>query len=292
MSEPAPIRTFLKEFYHIWLTERPGQFAASLAYYSLFSFVPATYIAITFAGIFVNEAQLTDRLLTQVANTLGPEAAQALQSAIASVAQSAGGSTTLASLIGFVALLFAASLMFFQLQFALNTIWKVPPATRGETADYVRNRLLAFVMVFAAGLLLVLVSIAAVLLSFVGSFFRRDISLPFSGFAAFVVLGTLCLALIYKILPSARIAWRDVWVGSAVTAVLIGIGGSLLGVYLGMSNLDSALGAAGAVAVFLIAFYFVGQIFVFGAVFTRVYASLFGSKIVPRVKDEAAGSRE
>jgi membrane protein len=292
MSERAPVRTFLQEFYHIWLTERPGQFAASLAYYALFSFVPATYIAITIAGIFVNEVQLTERILAQVANTLGPDAALALQGAVANVAENAGGSTALASVIGFIALLFAASLMFFQLQFALNTIWKVPPATRGETADYVRNRLLAFVMVFAAGLLLVLVSIVSVLLSFLSSFFQRDITLPFSGFATFVLLGTLCLALIYKILPSARIAWRDVWVGSAVTALLIGIGGSLLGVYLGLSNFDSALGAAGAVAVFLIAFYFVGQIFVFGAVFTRVYASIFGSKIVPRVDADAEGSQE
>ena len=94
-------------------------------------------------------------------------------------------------------------------------------------------------------------------------------------------------------LPNAEVAWRDVWVGSVVTAVLLSLGGYLLGLYLGVSTFSSALEAAGAVAVFLMAFYFMGQIFVVGAVFTRVYASMYGSGILPHgdegIREESVG---
>ena len=94
-------------------------------------------------------------------------------------------------------------------------------------------------------------------------------------------LATLSLAVIYKFLPNAEIAWRDVWIGSFVTAILIIIAIYLFMLYLSFTKVSSPLQAAGSAAVFLIAFYFLAQIFVFGAVFTRVYAAMFGSKIVP-----------
>ena len=92
----------------------------------------------------------------------------------------------------------------------------------------------------------------------------------------------LALALIYKFLPNVEIAWRDVWVGSAVTAALIIVAIQLFGFLLSANRFETALQAAGSVALFLISFYFLGTIFVFGAVFTRVYATLFGSHIGPR----------
>ena len=107
-------------------------------------------------------------------------------------------------------------------------------------------------------------------------------ALPAISFGSLLALATLVFALIYKVLPNARIAWRDVWPGAVVTALPITLLISLAGMLLSTSRVSSALEAAGAMAVFLLAFYILGQIVVVGAVFTRVYARMFGSQIRPR----------
>jgi membrane protein len=290
MNQPASNQSFLAQFYRIWITERPSQFAAMLAYYALFSFVPVIYIALSVAGIFIDELRAASQLYTRVGEALGPEASQLLQDALNSLAERTAGGTTLTSAIGFVALLFTASLLFFQLQHALNTIWRLPPPQRGETRAYILNRLLAFVIVIGLGLLLVLVSVANVVITGLGSRIGLGGSLPVATVLAVIILLTLVLALMYKVLPNAIVAWRDVLVGSLVAAVLLTLGSYLLGLYMGASRFGSALEAAGAVAVFLMTFYFIGQIVVLGAVITRVYASVRGRPILPRGEPPADGA--
>ena len=281
-NRPASLRSFLAQFYRIWITERPSQFAAMLAYYALFSFVPMIYIALTVAGIFIGELRAASQLYTRVGDDLGPEASQLLKEAVNGLAERTTGGTTLTTVIGFVALLFTASLLFFQLQHALNTIWKVPPPQRGETRSYILNRLLAFVMVIGLGLLLVLASVVNVVMAGLSSWINLGSTLPVGTVLSVIVVLTCMLALMYKVLPNAQVAWRDVLPGSLLAAVLLTLGSYLLGLYFGASQFSSALDLAGGVAVFLMTFYFIGQIIVLGAVFTRVYASVCGSKILPR----------
>lgn len=292
MSRLDTAKAFGKEFYHIWITERPSQFAAALAYYGIFSFVPVIYIAFTVAGIFIDEIAAADQFYAQVSEGLGAEAAQFVEDAVTTISESSAEGTVLASLISFIALLSAASLMFVQLQHTLNTIWRVPPRERGETRAYLAKRLVAFAMVLGVGLFLILVTLANVVVSVLGSFFELGITVSGITFLSHVALATLALALVYKVLPDAEIGWRDVWVGSLVTAILIVLGVSLVGLYLGGGRIGSALEAAGAIAVFLMAFYFLAQFFVFGAVFTRVFASVFGSKIVPKDETDTGTSTE
>ena len=272
---------FARDIYRIWMSERPSQFAASLAYYGIFAFVPIIYVGLTLAGIFIDEITAADQFYARVADTMGNEAAKLLEDALNTLSESSREGTVLTSLISFLALFSAASLMFFQLQHTLNTIWKVPPPKRGETRAYVKKRLLAFVMVLGVGLFL----IAATLVNLAVAAFNSHLGLDIVGASitslSHMALTAGALALIYKLLPDARITWRDVLVGSVVTAFLVTLGVNLLGIYLGASNVTSALDAAGAVTVFLLTFYFVGQIFVFGAVFTRVWAATSGSEIVP-----------
>ena len=97
-------------------------------------------------------------------------------------------------------------------------------------------------------------------------------------------------ALIYKVLPNAKVAWRDVLVGAGVATLLLAVGMSLVKLILSGNRFSSALEAAGAVAVFLMAFYYLGQIFVLGAVVIRVFASMSGSKIVPREDPDPSGN--
>jgi membrane protein len=275
-------KAFARDIYRIWITERPSQFAASLAYYGIFAFGPVIFVGLTVAGIFIDEIAAADRFYEDIADILGTEAAQLLVDALDRLSKISTEGSALASVIGFVALLSAASLMFLQLQQTLNTVWKVPPPKRDETRAYLKKRLMAFVMVLGVGLFVIAATLTNLVVTAFNSFLHLGVAEAGITLASQIGLTTVALVLIYKVLPDAEVAWRDVWIGAVVTAVLISLGVNVLGLYLSVSNVGSAMEAAGAFAVFLLTFYFMGQIFVFGAVFTRVYATRLGSMIVPR----------
>ncbi len=272
------IRTFLTDLAGIWSAERPARLAAALAYYAMFSIAPMLYVAITVVGIFLDERAIVDRLVAQVADNLGPEMVQLIQDMVAGALLNTSGGSPLATLISAGALLYGATGLFSQLQYALNTIWEVPPATYAGTIAAIKNRLLAFVMVLGLALLLILATFASVLVSTFASWFDWAGSAPIATQVAFVGLLTVTFVLIYKVVPDDEIAWRDVWAGAAITALLFAVGRWAIGFYLTHSGVATAFQAAGALAMLLIAIYYLAQIFLFGAVFTRVYASHFGSK--------------
>ena len=301
MSQPEPVPqsrsaenrlvTFAKEIYGIWVSERPTQFAAALAYYAIFSFVPLIYIAFTVTELVVARLSVEEQFYAQIASLLGAEVAQALQEAVTSLAQRTGGDTTFTAVIGFVALAFTASLAFFQLQHTLNTVWNVPPPRRGQTRAYVLNRLLALAMVLGVALLLIVATVGNLLVSLVNARVEWGGFVSTANFLGLAGLAALTFALIYKVLPNAEVAWRHVWVGAGVAALLLAVGLSLVKLYLSAGRFSSALEAAGAAAVFLTAFYYLGQIFVLGAVVIRVLASMSGTKIVPREDPNKAADR-
>ena len=178
------------------------------------------------------------------------------------------------TIIGFATLAFSASGLFFQLQFALNKIWEVPPPQKGETTAFIRQRLFSMFLVICVGLLcLALVTINS-LLSFISKFIDFNSPIPF------VLLGVVIITfmMVYKVVPDERIAWRDVWLGALVTTILIYLGVKLVNLYMGNGVGNSALEAAGSFVVLLISFYYFSQVFLFGAVFTKAYAHMFGSK--------------
>ncbi len=269
--------TFAKELYQTWVGERPSQLGAGLAYYSMFAAAPIIYIAITVAGIFLDELAVAEKFFEKIAQVMGEETALFLEEMVNTVAIDTSSGITLTSIIGFLALALAASSIFFYLQYALNAIWKVPPPKRGATSSMVRSKVITFALVIGVGLLLVVAAAMNIILSLITNFFDIG-NWGIINFVAIIALGTVAFAIIYKVLPNVQIAWRDVWVGSLVTALLIAIGGWGLGIYLANSSITSAFEAAGTMAVFLISVFFFAQLFLFGAVFTRIYASVFGSK--------------
>jgi len=268
---------FVKELYHTWISERPSQLGAGLAYYSMFSAAPVLYIAISVAGIFLDELALAEKFYARIAQIMGVETADFLKEMVDELAIDPSSGTTLTSVVGFAAIFIAASSIFFYLQFALNTVWKVPPPKRDATISMVRNKLITIVLVIGVGLLLVVAAALNIVLSIITNFLDIG-NWGVINFGGMIALGTVAFAIIYKVLPNAQIAWRDVWVGSLATALLIAIGGWGLGIYLANSSISSAFEAAGTLAVFLISMFFFAQLFLFGAVFTRVYATIFGSK--------------
>jgi membrane protein len=276
------MRAFLTELYNIWIAERPSQLAAALAYYGMFSFAPVIFIGFTVAGLFIDKLAAAERLYGRLAALLGPETSELVQDSVAAIGHSATGSSVLASLVSFIALFAAASGLFFQVQFSLNRIWRVPPPQKGQTGVFIKQRMFSFVMVLGVGLLLILATVANLALGWFGARLEIlfDVSVPsvfMTGLASLGLL-TLSFALLYKVLPDLDIAWRDVWVGALAVALLVVLGALLLGVYFKSSTVGSAFEAAGTFAVLLIGIYYVAQIFLFGAVVCRVYAGLFGSQ--------------
>jgi len=277
MRKRPSIIEFAKELYRIWATERPGQLAAALAYYGMFAFAPVIFIAFWVASFFINQFS-TDLFFTRMEALLGPEVTIFIQDSVNAIAETTTGSSIIATLISVVALLLAASGLFYQLIFALNKVWGVPQPEQGQTSGLIRQRLFSFLMVIGVGLLFILATMANVIISWFGSLFGLDSTMPVISAVAVLGIATVAFALIYKILPAAEISWRDVWIGAFVTAMLVIIAVIIFGAYLSLGNVGSAFEAAGAFAVMLIGIYTIAQVFLFGAMFTRVYAEMYGSK--------------
>jgi membrane protein len=285
MKTRPSFKEFIKELYRIWATERPGQLAAAIAYYGMFAFAPVIFIAFWVAGLFIDQLSATDQFFTRIENLFGPEVTLFIQDSVVAIAETTTGSTVIATLISVVALLLAASGLFYQLQFALNKIWGEPPPEQGQTSGLIRQRLFSFLMVIGVGLLFILATLVNVVLSWFGSLFDLGSSMPILNSLGFLLIATLAFALIFKIIPEAQITWHDVWIGALVTAVLVLVALVIFGAYLSRGNIGSAFEAAGAFAVLLIGIYTIAQVFLFGAMFTRVFATMYGSKVGENAAD-------
>lgn len=278
----------IKESFSEWKEDNASRLAASLSYYTTFSIAPLLVLIIAIAGLLVGQKVVQDEVLLQVQGLLGEQGRKFIQDMIASASQPRNG--LLASAIGMVALLFGTLGVFAELQSSLNTIWEVKPKPlKGMTQGiwrFIRQRILSFSMVLAIGFVLLTSLAVNAALSAFGQVVWKSAVLPegvtqgINLVVSFVVI-TFLFALMFKFLPDAKIACRDVWLGAAVTSLLFNIGKFAIGYYLGHSSVGSNFGAAGSLALILIWVYYSTQIFFFGAEVTQVYANEFGSRIIP-----------
>jgi membrane protein len=208
---------------------------------------------------------------------VGDEGAAAIQGLIQSASRQGTGSR--ATVIGLIVLLFGSTSAFSQLQSALNRIWDVPPASHGGgLMPMILARLWSFAAVLGVGFLLsvsLVLSAAAAALSRYGSGWMPGISsvLLLTEITGSLIVHTLLFAMIFRLLPDTPIRWRDVWVGAAVTAALFYVGKLAIGVYLGRSQIGAAYGAAAWIILILAWVYYSAQIILFGAEFTRAFAT-------------------
>jgi membrane protein len=282
MSKLQSIKDFLREISEIWVSERPNQLAGALAYFGMVSFSAVIYIAYLIAGIFINEAAAAERLYARIEAVLGADTAAFIQDSVSAIAAGKEGGSWIISAISFISLLFVAMGLFLQITYVLNRIWRVPLIQRGKRVAIIRQRLFAFVMVIALGLLVVVATVLNVVFTWFGSVIQDYIggSNLISALNVLFLLGVIVLAhaFIYKVLPDVKLAWRDVWPGSLTATFLMALGGLVIGVYFKLGGISSAFEAAGAFAVLMISIYYFAQIFLFGAIITRVYAQRYGSK--------------
>jgi membrane protein len=285
MNKLQPLRDFVQEILKIWVDEKPGQLAAALAYFGMVSFSAVIYIAYLIAGIFINEEAAAQRLYTRIEAVLGAETAAFIQNSVSAIAAGNEGGSWIISAISLISLLFVAMGLFLQITYVLNRIWGVPLIQRGKRVAIIRQRLFAFIMVMALGLLVIVATLVNLAFAWFGSiitdFFGGSTLLSYLNFLALLGIIVLATAFIYKVLPDVKLAWRDVWPGSIAATVLMAVGGVVIAVYFRLGGISSAFDAAGAFAILMLAIYYFAQIFLFGAIMTRVYAQRYGSKREP-----------
>jgi len=278
----------LKETFREWREDGATRLAAALAYYTTFSLAPLLVLIIAIAGLVGGHEAAQNQTMTQVEELLGAEGREFVQGMIQSASRPATGLA--ATLIGVVTLLFGALGVFGELQNSLNTIWEVKPKPARGFLDgikrFILDRLLSFTMVLGIGFLLLASLVVSAALSALGEYIGNtwplaDLWLQLINFVISFIVVMLLFAMIFKFLPEVNIAWKDVWLGAAVTSVLFSLGKFLIGFYLGRSEVGNTFGAAGSLAILLIWIYYSAQILFFGAEFTQVYANRYGSKIVP-----------
>jgi membrane protein len=269
----------VKETYQAWRDDNAILHGAALAYYGVLSVGPLLLLAITIAGLVFGREASQGQLVAQIRGVAGDQLASTLQSLIAGMQGRSSG-----LVVGLITLLLAASGVFLQLRASLNQLWGAGSEAGGGIRGAARNRVLAFLMVFGIGLLL----IASLVLNAVLAGLRGELqrflpsalsgwTLPLIQVGTSLVIFALLFAMVYKVLPDVTLAWRDVWVGGLITAALFVVGQFLIALYLGRSGMASSYGAAGAVILLLVWFYYSGQIFFLGAEFTKVYARRYGS---------------
>ena len=269
-----------------YFTSHDGRLlSGAIAFYASLALAPLGVVALLIASFVMPEAEAREELVGQVGAFVGSDLATFLVAAIDELGNEA--TSFAAPVIGGVFMLYISARLFSMLRRALNHMWGIRPkllvhSSRSEMFHLVERRLLAFAMVLVFGsslIALVLLHSGATAAANLLGDSRYMLTLAEFG-SAFAVLAPL-IALVYRWLPDAVIAWRDVWVGSAVTCLFVLGGSFLIGIYLGYASPASIYGAAGSLIVLLLWIYYTTQIFLMGAVFTRAWARQRGRAIEP-----------
>jgi len=277
-----------------WSDDKAPRLGAALAYYTVFSIAPLLIIVIGIAGLVFGEQAAEGAIVQQISGLVGGQSAAAIQTMLANARTPSSGG--LATILGIVTLLIGASGLFGQLQDALNTIWGVEPKPGRGLLGMIKDRFVSFVALLGTAFLLLVSLVVSAGLAAAGSAFKALLPAPETVLhlinlsVSFVVITGL-FAMMFKVLPDVKIAWRDVWLGAAVTALLFTVGKFAIALYLGKSDVGSGYGAAGSLVIILVWVYYSAQILLFGAEFTAVYADAYGSRIVPAENAQPAGAR-
>lgn len=267
-----------------WVEDNAPRMSAALAYYSLFSLAPILVIVLAILALVYGADAAQGQLFGQIEGMVGAKSAEAIQAMLA--ASASREESLVSTLIGLVTLFIGATAVFGELESALNTVWEVTARPDRGLFGIVKDRFAAFLMILVIGVLLLATTVASTVITAAGSHFQNVLpggETLWQGVnlgASFAIL-TVTFALLFKFVPDVKLAWADVLIGAALTAFLFVIGKHLIGLYLGRSSVSSVFGAAGSLIAVMIWIYYSLLILLYGAEFTQVYATRFGSRVRP-----------
>ena len=268
-----------------WSEDKCPTLGAALAYYTVFSLAPLMLVLLAVFGLIYGGSEAAREKIThQLGYFVDHSTVEVTKNIATSASKPSKG--IVSTVVGVVIALFGASGVFGQLQDALKTVWRVKPKPGPGIWGFLRARFLSFAMVGGVCFLLLISLTLSSVVHLMSSPLKHtlpggDVLPLLINLALDLVVVTLLFALIFKYLPDAKIAWRDVWVGAGMTTLFFLVGKWALGLYLGSGSAGSAYGAASALITTLLWVYYSGQILLFGAEFTQVYATQYGSRVEP-----------
>jgi membrane protein len=262
-----------------WYEDRAQRMGAALAYYTIFALTPGLVLVMALAGLLLGPGA-EQQIIEQFRELIGEQGAKAIEATLRSARAAPPGAAELA--LALVTLVIGLWGVFGELQDGLNTIWGVTPKPGRRIRDMVKERFWSFAMVVGTGFLLLVSLVVTAWLAAMSTYVSYLLPAPAVALEALnsvisLAVITGAFALIFKLLPDVKIAWRDVWLGAAVTSLLFTIGKFLIGLYLGKSAVASAYGAAGSLVIIVVWVYYSTQILLLGAEFTKVWTKRRGS---------------
>ena len=268
--------SMLKRTFSEWNRHEARRMGAALAFYAILSLAPLVILTIAAFALIFGHSEARKDLLTAVENTIGHQGSQVVNGMITHAQNH--GSKMFASSIGVITLLFGASAVFNELRSALDKIWDVRPGSAPGILGAIKQRFFSFGMVLAIGFLLLVSVLISTTLAALGKLASRSLPMPPStmnaiNFMASLIAVAVLFALVFRYVPGTTIAWKNIWIGAIITALLFTIGQFLIGLYLGKIAVGSAYGAAGSLVAVIVWVYYSSMIFLFGAEFTRVLDS-------------------
>ncbi len=279
------IFSYIKQVFKEFSSDDIMKYSASLAYYTVFSIAPLLVIISTFSGIFFGKEAVQGEVYDQLKDLVGSVAAVQIQDTIKNIHLT--GNSFFASVVSIVVLLIGATSIFGEVQDSLNKIWGLRIKTKKTWWKLILTRLLSFSLILSIGFIMIVSLILNALVSAFGNFlskYTHNFSVYFiettEAILSFVVASFL-FSLMFKVLPDAKIKWKDVLFGGFITAIFFTLGKLAIGFYLGKSNLTTLYGAAGSVIILMVWVYYSSIILYLGAEFTKVHAKLYGGKIQP-----------
>jgi len=277
--------TILKAAYAGFSDDMALKFSASLAYYTIFSLAPLLLLLISIAGIVLGKDAIQGKVFSEINGMVGNDAAKQIQDMIKSLEMS--GKSTISVIIGVVTLIIGATTVFGEIQQSINIIWQVKPKPKKGWLKMIKDRVLSGSMIVTLGFLLLVSLVLNGALTAVSDHLKNflpDITVTIFNIIGIVfsfIVITVLFGVIFKVLPDAKISWKDVRSGAIFTAILFMIGRLVIGIYIEKSGTSSTYGAAGSLIVILLWIYYTAAILYFGAEFTRAYVDFKGKRIEP-----------
>jgi membrane protein len=273
--------SFIKEVIRNWDEDNVPRLGAALSFYAIFSITPLIIILIAVIGFFYNPNAASGEIFLQIKEMVGKDGAALIQSTVKNASNTSTG--LIATIISIFTLFIGATALLDQLQNSLNTICKVRRRKGRGIWGVIKDRSIQFFIIITFGFFIILFLITGSLLAVLDNYIDKNLAFMLGLinfiFSLFIIF--LLFAVLYKILPDIKIAWKDVWIGSFITSVLFVIGKNLVTSYIGGTSYGSIYGAAGSLAVLLIWVYYSSQILFLGAEFTYVYSTKHGKGIKP-----------
>jgi membrane protein len=281
--------SLLKETFQGWQEANGSLLAAALAYYTITSLAPLLVIMVSIAGLVYDEAVVRGMLAAEMSKVVGSQGASLTLTIFQSASRIRVGG--LATGLSLAVMVFMASMLFVRLKQAINALWGIAPHPEKGLILRLRIQFLSILMVLLIGLLLLVSMTVSTFLVFLNHYLATMPQvavllqqLPEADFGMVFLLFALLFAIAFKTLPEVQIAWRDVWLGAAVTGLAFTVGEFIIGYYLARMNPGGAFGAASSVVAILIWVYYSMQIILLGAKFTQVFSNRYGSRVLPSTR--------